>query len=135
MNAQRELTKSDGTELAPVGNGHMNVGRMIEFALEKLGGENAEQAVNALGKLVELHRTIQQDESVKNFNQAFARMQANLPDIPKSKHVSISGGAKFSFAPLETIMPKIKPVLQANGLAVYFTEILPIRDPKNTRTR
>lgn len=115
--------------------GQINIGQMMQFALEKLGEPGADQAVHALEKLVELHRTMQHDDSIKNFNRAFARMQSTLPDIPKCKSVSISGGARFDFAPLETIMPKIRPVLQENGLAVYFTEVPAIRESSNTRTR
>ena len=135
MNPQTELATTDGTALVPKTSGHLDMGRLLDVALDKLGGPNAPQAVEALAVLVEMHRTIRQDEAVRAFNQSFAHVQANLPALPKKKHVSIKGGAQFDFAEWDVMDRKVKPVLRAAGMTVYYTEVAPLRDPKNTRSR
>jgi hypothetical protein len=60
-------------------------------------------------------------ESIKSLAAALAKAQAEFPSIPRDKTVQVktkSGGTyTFAYAPLDTIMEKIRPALKANGLA------------------
>ena len=60
-------------------------------------------------------------ESIAKLVTALAKAQAELPNIPRDKTVKVrtKSGAEYTFAyaPLDTIMEKIRPVLKENGLA------------------
>lgn len=64
---------------------------------------------------------MQKSDSIQALAAALAKAQAEFPPIPKDKTVEVatrSGGKyKFAYAPLDTIMEKIRPTLKANGLA------------------
>jgi hypothetical protein len=59
--------------------------------------------------------------SIKELAAALAKAQSEFPKIPRDRTVEVatrSGGKyKFAYAPLDTIMDKIRPVLKSNGLA------------------
>ena len=61
-------------------------------------------------------------QSVKELAAALAKAQAEFPPIPRNKTVRVTSKRTgstytFAYAPLDTIMERIKPVLAANGLA------------------
>lgn len=60
-------------------------------------------------------------ESITNLAAALAKAQAEFPAIPRDRTVEVTtragGKYKFAYAPLDTIMEKIRPTLKANGLA------------------
>jgi hypothetical protein len=60
--------------------------------------------------------------SIKELASALAKAQSEFPKIPRDRTVEVYSqktGKKYSFAyaPLDTIMERIRPVLKANGLA------------------
>lgn len=64
----------------------------------------------------------QSSATITSIIGALAKAQGEFPRVPKNKEVKVrtkTGGVyTFSYAPLETIMEAIRPVLSANGLAV-----------------
>lgn len=60
-------------------------------------------------------------DSIKEIASALAEAQAEFPAIPRDRTVTVrtktGGSYKFSYAPLDTILSKIKPTLRKNGLA------------------
>jgi hypothetical protein len=62
------------------------------------------------------------DGTVKNIVAALAKAQGEFPPIHKDKEVVVTtkSGGKYSFryAPLETVMEKVRPVLSTNGIAI-----------------
>lgn len=134
MNKQTELTVVEtGEPMVPV-SGSAGVMSLLERAVDLLNGPNAESAVNALGKLLEYKRQEEDREGIKSFNRAFAQFQRNAPRIVKVKHVSVKGGLKFDYPPLDYIDEKVKPPLNAVGLS-YFWSDEPPNKPGNVRQR
>jgi hypothetical protein len=64
---------------------------------------------------------VKHSESIKNLAAALAKAQSSYPPIPRDKTVEVvaKSGAryKFAYAPLDTIMEKIRPTLKESGLA------------------
>lgn len=64
----------------------------------------------------------QPDTPERALNTAFAKAQGEFPSIGKTKTVKVrtntGGEYTFSYAPLETIIAAVKPVLAKHGLAV-----------------
>lgn len=62
------------------------------------------------------------DTTVKAIVAALAKAQGEFPPIHKDKEVTVTtkSGGKYSFryAPLETVMEKVRPVLSVNGIAI-----------------
>lgn len=60
-------------------------------------------------------------ESIAKLVAALAKAQSEFPAIPRDKTVQVrtkTGGTyTFAYAPLDTIMDKIRPALKSNGLA------------------
>jgi ERF superfamily protein len=60
-------------------------------------------------------------DSIKELAAALAEAQAAFPAIPRDRTVTVktkSGATyQFSYAPLDTILAKIRPAMKANGLA------------------
>jgi hypothetical protein len=123
MSNQGELVTSDGAALVP-SNG-LNVAQLMAQTLEQLSGPGKAEAVAAMKELAELHLRLEAVNAAKAFNKAFATFQETVKRIPRSKHVSIQGGAKWDYAPLEEIEPKIRPTLKAVGLSYRFTNVEP----------
>jgi hypothetical protein len=85
MTEQTELMKTDGTTIAKT-NGHdIDMGRMFEKVIDKLSGPGAEQAVVIMERLVAMQLDVNKLEAEQSFNRAFARFQATVPNIPKTK--------------------------------------------------
>jgi DNA-directed RNA polymerase subunit N (RpoN/RPB10) len=125
MTEQTELMKTDGTTIAKT-NGHdIDMGRMFEKVIDKLSGPGAEQAVVIMERLVAMQLDVNKLEAEQSFNRAFARFQATVPNIPKTKHVDMRGGPKWDYPPIDVVMDKIKPTLKDTGLSVSFTDVPP----------
>jgi len=64
---------------------------------------------------------LNKSETIATLAAALAKAQAEFPAIPRDRTVEVttrSGSKyKFAYAPLDTIMEKIRPTLRANGLA------------------
>ncbi len=114
MNPQNELAIQDD-RLAPVAP---SVGAMLQAALDK--GVTSEN-VAVMEKLMDLYERDQARQAERAFSEAFVRVQCQLPKIEAVKPVPDKfGNTKYYYAPLEEIMPKVMPVLRANGFAISF---------------
>lgn len=64
----------------------------------------------------------QSSATITQIVAALAKAQGEFPRIPKNKTVAVrtktGGSYTFSYAPLETIMDAVRPVLAGNGIAV-----------------
>lgn len=65
--------------------------------------------------------SVNKSSTISSLAAALAKAQADFPPIPRDRTVTVrtrtGGEYKFSYAPLDTIMEKIRPTLKANGLA------------------
>src|SRR5688572_8844311 len=64
-----------------------------------------------------------QSPSIANIATALIEAQAEFPDVPKTKEVIVQsqkGSYTFKYAPLEKMLPLIRPVLTKHGLG--FTQ-------------
>ncbi len=94
----------------------------VALMLQKVidGGITADN-VSAIESLVGLYDRIQAKNAEREFNQAFAKFQSELPAINATKIVPDKQGiTKYKYAPFEEIMDVVKPVLVANGFSVSF---------------
>ncbi len=64
---------------------------------------------------------MQSSESLANISAALIKAQSDFPKITRDKTVKVKtrggGEYEFSYAPLDSIIDKIRPVLAANGLS------------------
>lgn len=94
------------------------VAQMLQAMIDK--GVTQEN-VAALQSLVELHERIQKRDAERQFTQAFAKLQSELPQIQAIKPVpNKDGTVRYRFAPYEELMEKLQPFLTANGFAISF---------------
>ncbi len=94
----------------------------VALMLQKVidGGITADN-VSALESLVGLYDRMQAKNAEREFNQAFAKFQSELPAVNATKIVPDKQGVtKYKYAPFEEIMDAVKPVLVANGFSVSF---------------
>src|SRR5262252_9773143 len=78
--------------------------------------------VAALESLVGLYDRMQAKDAERKFNEAFAKLQSELPGVDASRIVpNKDGSPRYRFAPFEDIMESVKPVLVANGFSVSFS--------------
>lgn len=77
--------------------------------------------VAKLEQLLALQERIQVKDAEIAFNQAFARMQPQLPRIQKNGKIDLGRGKPMSFARYEDIDYAIRPVLTREGFTLSFT--------------
>jgi len=98
--------------------GEIPVAAMLQKVIE--GGITSEN-VAALESLVGLYDRMQAKDAERKFNEAFAKLQNELPAVDASKIVpNRDGSPRYKFAPFEDIMESVKPILVANGFSVSF---------------
>lgn len=71
--------------------------------------------VDKLEKIIELHERVQATAAKAAFDEAFARMQADLPVIVEHKK---GDSGKWSYAPLEDIVQAVRPILSRHGFSL-----------------
>jgi len=103
-------------------NGRPNVAQLLQLAVERLGGEGAMAAVEAVSKLVELQERLDAKDAERAFNKAMIDFKAQCPPIPRNKSTKKVGGDSgtrfaFKYADLETISSIIDPILTNCGLS------------------
>jgi|HubBroStandDraft_4_1064222.scaffolds.fasta_scaffold201547_2 hypothetical protein len=92
---------------------------MIQTVIDR--GVTADN-VAALERLVSLYERMQDKDAEKQFAAAFVAMQADLPPIEATKAVpNRDGTIRYHYAPYESIMAQVKPVLQKHGFTVTFS--------------
>src|SRR5262245_30753492 len=89
-------------ERAPVLAGEIPVAAMLQKVIE--GGITSEN-VAALESLVGLYDRMQAKDAERKFNEAFAKLQSELPAVDASRVVpNKDGSPRYRFAPFEDIM-------------------------------
>lgn len=83
-------------------------------------GINAE-SVGVVERLVALKEREQASWAEREFASAFAKLQANMPQIVACKAVPDNTGAvRYTYAPYDEIMTKARPVLTECGFGITF---------------
>lgn len=91
----------------------------------------AEQTTAALIRLAldkgqnpsELYRILSDERARQakgEYAHALVQIQADCPEIKLTKRVGQAGGMVFDYAPLETVLEILRPVLAANGISVSW---------------
>lgn len=76
-----------------------------------------------LDAVLRMRRELVDEERREQFQEAFAALQAELPQVPKTGIVTLKNG-KYNFGKFEDIMTALKPLLSKYGFSVSFT-VLP----------
>ena len=93
-------------------------GMLQQFIAQGVTTEN----VAAFEKLVALYERMQDKDAEKQFAQAFTKMQSEMPVILALKAVpNKDGSTRYHFAPYESIMEQVKPLLEKHGFTVTFS--------------
>ena len=79
--------------------------------------ENPDFDVDKLEKMMQLQERWEDRQAEKDFNTAVAAFQADVPSITKDK----KGVHDIKYAPLDSILQAIQPLLTAQGLSVRFS--------------
>lgn len=80
-----------------------------------------EQSVIAVERLCDLHVKMDAIDAERAFTIAFVALQQETSSVRASVPVPNSDGStRYSFAPFETIMAMVKPLLTKHGFAVTF---------------
>ena len=72
-----------------------------------------------LGKMLELHERWTLARAQEKFGSAIAEFQAEMPQIMKSRKTT-GGGFSFTYASLDDVMDKAKPLLAKHGISLAF---------------
>lgn len=124
MSENLELMKS---EAGPVAVNTENPLAMVAGMLDTvIKGGITEQSVGAVDKLVGLLERLQDKRAEQLFNEAFVRLQQEMPKIQANRPVMNSemkgGGLRYMFAPFEDIMKEVHPHLIRNGFTISFSQ-------------
>lgn len=123
---KEQMGLSDEMAPATIQNGSMSLPDMMQSAIEQLSGDGASQAVDALGKLMDLYERIEDRNAVKAFMSGMVKFQKQCPEIPRNKTASIATktGGKFSYAYADTsiIRKIVKPILNELGFMYSFDQ-------------
>lgn len=74
--------------------------------------------VGKLERLIELRDREEAKRSKVEFDRNFAIMQSEIPPVPRSKNVD----DKYDYAPLETIVEMIGPIVNRHGFSYRWSE-------------
>jgi hypothetical protein len=97
----------------------MPVASMLEAAIK--GGVTAEN-VAVVERLTALYERMQAKDAENKFTAAFVALQSEMPRITADKTVPDKyGNLKYKFAPYESIMDAVRPLLQKHGFTVTFS--------------
>lgn len=103
-------------ELATV---HTSPGELIREVIKS--GLNAE-SVGVVERLVALAERQEARQAEKDFNAAFNALQSEMPSIEADRPVPDKfGNVKYLYAPFESIMAQVKPLLLKHGFSVSFS--------------
>jgi hypothetical protein len=80
------------------------------------------ESVGVMERLVNLDREMKKDAAAREFNAAFNALQSKMPAVEADRPVpDKSGNVKYLYAPFESIMAQVKPLLLAHGFALSFS--------------
>lgn len=78
-------------------------------------------SVEKLAGLMGLQERAEAREAERQFNAAFARLQAKLPRVKKNGTIDLGKGKPIPFAKWEDVDSVIRPILSSEGFALSFT--------------
>lgn len=110
---KKKPTKKEPKEIVVSDNG---VNPLIQMAIKSKAG------VEELKELMKMKYEDDDREAKKEFHKHFCLMQSELPPIKKEKKVVINGRTIYAYAPLETIVSQIKPLLKEYGFSYHWSE-------------
>lgn len=85
------------------------------------GGLTAD-SVGVMERLVNLDREMRKDDAARQFNSAFNALQSEMPAVEADRPVPDKlGNTKYLYAPFESIMAQVKPLLLKHGFALSFS--------------
>lgn len=101
-----------------------DISDMLRAIMDK--GVSADNVL-AFGELVKVYERMEDRKLERTaemaFNQAFVRMQAEIPKVQATKAVlDKHGGVKYKIADFEDIDAQARPILQRHGFTVSFSE-------------
>lgn len=74
--------------------------------------------VEKLQRLIDMQERVMRVNAKAAFDAAYARMQAELPEITEKGEIKVRGDLRSRYARLEDIQTAIKPILKTYGFAV-----------------
>jgi hypothetical protein len=107
-----------------------SVALMLQGALQAIqGGEITTMHVDVLGKMMDLYERQDKRQSEKDFAAALTALQGETIRVVAMKPVQNNDGTiRYWFAPYETIMKAVQPMLTRHGFSITFdTEIADTR--------
>jgi hypothetical protein len=121
MNEISRIEPND-QQVASAGNQQLTAGSDDAAVLEiiKSAAENPNVSVEKMAGLFELHGKIKAQRAEQQFNEAYHRLQMDLPRIKKDGTVEYKGKEAFKFATWEAIDANIRPLLQREGFHLSF---------------
>jgi len=88
--------------------------------------------VEKLERLIAMQERILAHNAKAAFDAAYARMQAELPEIAEKGQILVKGQLRSTYAKLEDIHSAVKPILKAFGFAIrHRTEWPEVRDARD----
>lgn len=94
--------------------------RPIEI-IASLAQRTGEIDVGAMKEIMALHREEEARQAERALYAALAGFQSECPQIRKTKGIPDNKGAiKYRYAPLESIIDQVRPLLLDHGLAYHF---------------
>jgi ERF superfamily len=79
--------------------------------------------VETFEKLLAMHQQLRAAAAKREFDEAFARVQSELPVICKSSDVIVDGKKRYSYAPIDRIIAIVQPILTKHGFSYSFDSI------------
>jgi hypothetical protein len=105
----------------------LSASQSADLIISNLAGKDVD--TEKLEKLLEIKSKFEAEENRKEYQIAFAELQADLPVIQKTKEVHTkAGNLMYKYAPLEKILEQIKPVLKTHGFSYSWSEDLSNKD-------
>lgn len=90
-------------------------------------------SIDALERLLAMRDRLIAEQSKSAFFSALSAFQGECPPIQKSKTIK-SGSYSYSYAPIETIVHTIQPVMSRNGLSITIETEFTDNPPAQTAT-
>lgn len=112
-----EKTNTNDSALAPVSEPRFDPFQMLTQAVEKGA------SVETMERLLDMRRELKTEQAREAYYSALAGFQAECPIIQKTKEVKIKGEVRYRYAPLESIIKQVGPLLQKHGFSYKFKTI------------
>lgn len=114
----KEIQKKEKQEVQETAQGHADIGKFIEMAINKDVG------VETLERLFSLHQQAKKEHAKEEFVKDMAKFQSLIPVIKKNKKVMNRDGktVRYRYATMDSVIEQIKKPLAECGLS-YSWEV------------